>query len=235
MTENKTALCLMAHPDDAEILSGGTLALLCEKGWNIVTATMTPGQAGSTTLNAEAISAVRRKEAAAAAAAPPAPAATPDWVGDVAAAEAAAAPAAEAALQAETVSAAPAESSELEAPAVEATAAEAPAAEAAVEAPAAEAEPAPSVETSSTAESTGQALQNLVKTDEAPRRAGTETMDINIPIINELPDMELTAPASTADSGEEETVQVYEISEEDAADVPAEELPEAQHAKVTDD
>lgn len=59
----------MAHPDDAEILSGGTLALLCEKGWNIVTATMTPGQAGSTTLNAEAISAVRRKEAAAAAAA----------------------------------------------------------------------------------------------------------------------------------------------------------------------
>ena len=186
-------------------------------------------------LSAEEAAEQEAAKAAAAAAAPPAPAATPDGVGDVAAAEAAAAPAAEAALQAETVSAAPAESSELEAPAVEATAAEAPAPEAAVEAPAAEAEPAPSVETSSTAESTGQALQNLVKTDEAPRRAGTETMDINIPIINELPDMELTAPASTADSGEEETVQVYEISEEDAADVPAEELPEAQHAKVTDD
>ena len=57
----------MAHPDDAEILSGGTLALLSQRGWNIVIATMTPGQAGSTTLNAEAISAVRRKEAAAAA------------------------------------------------------------------------------------------------------------------------------------------------------------------------
>ncbi len=57
----------MAHPDDAEILSGGTLALLSQKGWNIVIATMTPGQAGSVTLNAEAISAVRRKEAAAAA------------------------------------------------------------------------------------------------------------------------------------------------------------------------
>lgn len=68
MSESNTVLCLMAHPDDAEILSGGTLALLSEKGWNIVIATMTPGQAGSTTLNAEAISEVRRKEAAAAAA-----------------------------------------------------------------------------------------------------------------------------------------------------------------------
>lgn len=68
MSESNTVLCLMAHPDDAEILSGGTLALLCEKGWNIVIATMTPGQAGSATLNAGAISEVRRKEAAAAAA-----------------------------------------------------------------------------------------------------------------------------------------------------------------------
>ncbi|MCO5238457.1 MAG: PIG-L family deacetylase [Chitinophagaceae bacterium] len=67
MADNKTILSLMAHPDDAEILAGGTLALLAEKGWNIVIATMTPGQAGSVTLNAEAISAVRRKEAAAAA------------------------------------------------------------------------------------------------------------------------------------------------------------------------
>lgn len=176
-------------------------------------------------LTAEEAAEQEAAKAAAAAAAPPAPAATPDWVGDVAAAEAAAAPAAEAAPQAETVSAAPAETPAVEAPATEAV----------VEAPAAEVEPAASVEASSTAESTGQALQNLVKTEEAPRRSGTETMDINIPIIDELPDMELTAPVSTADSSEEETVQVYEISEEDAAEVPAEELPEAQHAKVTDD
>lgn len=62
-----TVLCLMAHPDDAEILSGGLLALLAQRGWQVVIATMTPGQAGSTYLNAEEISAVRRKEAAAAA------------------------------------------------------------------------------------------------------------------------------------------------------------------------
>lgn len=159
------------------------------------------------------------KAAAAAAAAPPAPAATPDWVGDVAAAEAAAAPQAEAA---------PAEA---EAPAAEAAVAEAPAAEAtsaAEAAPAAEAEAAPS------AESTGQALQNLVKTEDSSRGAGTETVDINIPPVNELPEMELTASAAES-SDSDESVQVYEISEEDAVDVPVEELPEAQPAKVTDD
>lgn len=59
----KTVLCLLAHPDDAEFQCAGTLALLSEKGWNIVLATMTPGQAGSVTLDAEEISKVRRKEA----------------------------------------------------------------------------------------------------------------------------------------------------------------------------
>lgn len=53
----------MAHPDDAEILSAGTLALMAERGWQVIIATMTPGQAGSVELNAEAISAVRRREA----------------------------------------------------------------------------------------------------------------------------------------------------------------------------
>lgn len=176
-------------------------------------------------LTAEEAAEQEAAKAAAAAAAPPAPAATPDWVGDVAAAEAAAVPASEAAAPAESATAAPEES----------PAAEAPAPEAIVEAPAVEVESAPVAEAVSTAETTGQALQNLVKTEDAPRRSGTETVDINIPIVNELPDMELTAPASTTDSSEEEPVQVYEISEEDAADVPAEELPEAQHAKVTDD
>lgn len=64
MKMNKTVLCLMAHPDDAEILCAGTLALLAGKGWKIALATMTPGQAGSIELRAEAISAVRRVEAA---------------------------------------------------------------------------------------------------------------------------------------------------------------------------
>src|SRR5690554_1671110 len=68
MTNKKTILCLMAHPDDAEILSGGLLAVLAKSGWGVTIATMTPGQAGSTQLNADEISAIRRKEAAAAAA-----------------------------------------------------------------------------------------------------------------------------------------------------------------------
>jgi N-acetylglucosamine malate deacetylase 1 len=62
--ENKTALCIVAHPDDAEFQCAGTLALLADKGWKIVIATMTPGQAGSTVMGPEEISAVRRAEAA---------------------------------------------------------------------------------------------------------------------------------------------------------------------------
>lgn len=53
----------MAHPDDAEILCAGTLALLAEKGWQVVIATMTPGQAGSVELGPAEISVVRRLEA----------------------------------------------------------------------------------------------------------------------------------------------------------------------------
>ena len=61
---NKTALCIVAHPDDAEFQCAGTLALLADKGWKIVIATMTPGQAGSAILGPEEISAIRRVEAA---------------------------------------------------------------------------------------------------------------------------------------------------------------------------
>lgn len=65
--ENKTVLCIVAHPDDAEILCAGTLALLADRGWKVVMASMTPGQAGSTELGAAEISAIRRAEAAASA------------------------------------------------------------------------------------------------------------------------------------------------------------------------
>jgi N-acetylglucosamine malate deacetylase 1 len=61
--ENKTVLCIVAHPDDAEFQCAGTLALLADKGWKIVIATMTPGQAGSDKLGPEEISAIRRVEA----------------------------------------------------------------------------------------------------------------------------------------------------------------------------
>jgi len=54
----------MAHPDDTEFLSAGTLALLKEKDWDIHIATMTPGDCGSAQLNRQQISEIRRKEAA---------------------------------------------------------------------------------------------------------------------------------------------------------------------------
>lgn len=64
MSENKRALALMAHPDDAEFTCCGTMALLHQRGWEIHLATMTPGDCGSEQLGPEAISRIRRVEAA---------------------------------------------------------------------------------------------------------------------------------------------------------------------------
>ena len=63
MSDKKTVLAVGAHPDDVEILCAGTLALLKEKGWEIVISTMTAGDCGSAKLNKEEISAIRIKEA----------------------------------------------------------------------------------------------------------------------------------------------------------------------------
>lgn len=59
----KRILSIHAHPDDAEILAGGTLALLAARGHKITIVTMTPGDCGSAELSPDEISAVRRKEA----------------------------------------------------------------------------------------------------------------------------------------------------------------------------
>jgi LmbE family N-acetylglucosaminyl deacetylase len=64
MTEQKSVLALNAHPDDAEFMCAGTLALLHERGWEIHIATMTPGDCGSAEYNREEISRIRRAEAA---------------------------------------------------------------------------------------------------------------------------------------------------------------------------
>jgi N-acetylglucosamine malate deacetylase 1 len=64
MADNKRALALMAHPDDAEFTCCGTLALLHQRGWEIHLATMTPGDCGSEQLGPEEISEIRRVEAA---------------------------------------------------------------------------------------------------------------------------------------------------------------------------
>ncbi len=58
------ALAIVAHPDDAEFLCAGTLALLSKIGWEIHIATMTAGDCGSKTLSRSEISEIRKKEAA---------------------------------------------------------------------------------------------------------------------------------------------------------------------------
>jgi LmbE family N-acetylglucosaminyl deacetylase len=56
----------MAHPDDADFLCGGTLALLAGQGWRIHVATATAGDCGSSSLGPDEIAAIRRQEAASA-------------------------------------------------------------------------------------------------------------------------------------------------------------------------
>lgn len=67
-SDERGVLGLMAHPDDLEILCGGTLCLLKDAGWRVTMATMTAGDCGSATQAPDEISAMRRQEAANAAA-----------------------------------------------------------------------------------------------------------------------------------------------------------------------
>ena len=64
----KRILSIHAHPDDAEILAGGTLALLARGGHAVTIVSMTPGDCGSHEYSPDEISAIRRAEAAKAAA-----------------------------------------------------------------------------------------------------------------------------------------------------------------------
>jgi LmbE family N-acetylglucosaminyl deacetylase len=54
---------IFAHPDDAEFLCAGTLALLADRGARIHVTTMTAGDCGSTVLPPARISGIRRGEA----------------------------------------------------------------------------------------------------------------------------------------------------------------------------
>lgn len=63
MAQPPSALAIFAHPDDAEFLCAGTLALLAERGAKIQMITMTAGDCGSTILPAVQISRIRRGEA----------------------------------------------------------------------------------------------------------------------------------------------------------------------------
>lgn len=64
MTESPIVLSLLAHPDDAEFMCAGTLALLGQKGWSVHIATMAPGDCGSAEYNRQDISRIRKAEAA---------------------------------------------------------------------------------------------------------------------------------------------------------------------------
>ena len=59
----KNILSIHAHPDDAEILAGGTLAQLAAAGHSITIVTMTPGDCGTAEYSPEEISRIRRAEA----------------------------------------------------------------------------------------------------------------------------------------------------------------------------
>jgi LmbE family N-acetylglucosaminyl deacetylase len=66
----KTPLSIVligAHPDDAEIKAGGTLALWAKEGFSLHVVCMTNGDAGHQTMGREALAARRKAEAAAAA------------------------------------------------------------------------------------------------------------------------------------------------------------------------
>ncbi|MEZ5351979.1 MAG: PIG-L family deacetylase [Bryobacteraceae bacterium] len=65
---SKRILHIHAHPDDAEMFSAGTLALLAARGHHITMVTMTPGDCGSKHHAPDEIAAIRRAEAARAAA-----------------------------------------------------------------------------------------------------------------------------------------------------------------------
>lgn len=59
-----TVLGIFAHPDDAEIMCAGTLALLKQAGMNVHIATMTGGDKGSATLTRQEIGRIRKSEGA---------------------------------------------------------------------------------------------------------------------------------------------------------------------------
>ena len=71
MSTNKNkqsrVLAVMAHPDDIEILVGGTLLSLKEAGWDVGMISMTTGDCGSDKVTRERISRIRIAEAQAAA------------------------------------------------------------------------------------------------------------------------------------------------------------------------
>ena len=68
LTSERVVLSIGAHPDDAEFMCAGTLALLRQRGWQVHIATMAPGDCGTVQNTREEISRIRKGESAKAAA-----------------------------------------------------------------------------------------------------------------------------------------------------------------------
>src|SRR5260370_37373845 len=71
-------LAIGAHPDDLEILCGGTLTRFAERGDAVAMLVMTDGSAGHAEIGAAELAAIREREARAAAAVV---GAAPTWLG----------------------------------------------------------------------------------------------------------------------------------------------------------
>lgn len=68
MREAASILGIGAHPDDLEILAGGTLALYARRGWRVTMACLTNGEMGHMVIPPWELAAIREREARAAAA-----------------------------------------------------------------------------------------------------------------------------------------------------------------------
>lgn len=68
MSTSPSILTIMAHPDDAEVLCGGTLALLADRGWRVRIGLLSGGEYGAVNGTCEQVRATRLAEAAAGAA-----------------------------------------------------------------------------------------------------------------------------------------------------------------------
>jgi len=62
MVNKITVLAIVAHPDDAEITCGGTLAKYCKKGHEVYICHVTDGSKGSLEHSSEEIAKIRREE-----------------------------------------------------------------------------------------------------------------------------------------------------------------------------
>lgn len=67
--DRQRAMVIMAHPDDAELLCGGTVAKLCAEGWEVYYVITTNGDKGShdPEMTSPALAAIRQQEQQAAA------------------------------------------------------------------------------------------------------------------------------------------------------------------------